>query len=53
MKNFACMALLLAAPCSLLAENAVGVPEINGQIAGSGLMLIGGALLILRARRKS
>jgi len=45
------MALLLAGIGGVLSAT-VGVPEIDGASAGSALALLGGAVLMIRARKK-
>ncbi len=46
------MALLLAGIGGVLSAFPAGAPEIDGATAGSALTLLGGALLMIRARKK-
>jgi hypothetical protein len=46
------MALLLAGIGSVLSATPVGAPEIDGATASSALALLGGAVLMIRARKK-
>lgn len=46
------MALLLAGIVGVLSATPVGAPEIDGATAGSALALLGGVVLMIRARKK-
>ena len=46
------MALLLAGAGGLLLAIPVGVPEIDAASAGNALALLGGAMLLIRSRKR-
>ncbi len=46
------MALLLAGVGGLLLATPVGAPEIDAASAGNALALLGGAVMLIRARKR-